>query len=291
MNILENETKYILRKYGIVANKRLGQNFLINQEVIVRIIEESNVTKDDLVIEIGPGLGTLTESLLNNAGKVVCVELDNKMINILKDRFHEFDNFEIINDDILRIDLKQIIDNNKEYRNVKVVANLPYYITTPIIMKLLENKLNINTITIMIQKEVAERIVALPGGKDYGVLTLSVKYYADSKIIANAFANDFIPVPNVDSAVVLLNVYNEKKYNVKDEKVLFGIIKGGFSQRRKLFVNAIESNLRSYNITKEEFVQILNNYGIDELQRAETLSLEQFIDIANDVNYIKKLRE
>ncbi len=288
---LENETREVLRKYGIVANKRLGQNFLINEGVVSTIISKSNLTKEDLVIEIGPGLGSLTKYLLDVAGKVVCIELDNKMVNILKDRFLDYNNLEIINDDILKVNLNEIIGNNKQYKHVRVVANLPYYITTPIIMKLLENKYNIDTITIMIQKEVADRIVAEPGGKDYGVLTLSVKYYANSQIITDVPNTDFIPVPSVDSAVVLLELYKEKRYDVKDEKVLFGIIKGGFSQRRKLFSNAIESYLKFYNIQKEEFVQILNKHCIDELRRAETLSLEQFIDIANDVNYIKICRE
>lgn len=288
---LEDETREVLRTYGIVANKRLGQNFLINQEVISTIIEQSKVTKEDLIIEIGPGLGSLTKSLLEVAGKVICIELDPKMIYILQDRFSSYDNLEIIDNDILKVNLNEIIGNNRQYKNVRVVANLPYYITTPIIMKLLESKYEIDTITIMIQKEVAERIVAEPGGKDYGVLTLSVKYYADSRIIVNVPNTDFIPVPNVDSAVVLLELYKEKKYDVKNEKVLFGIIKGGFSQRRKLFSNAIESNLKFYNVTKEEFVQILNNHQIDELRRAETLSLEQFIDIANDVNYMRICRE
>lgn len=288
---LDSETREVLRKYGIVANKRLGQNFLVSEEVISTIISKSNLSKEDLVIEIGPGLGNLTKYLLEACGKVVCIELDTKMIGILKERFYGYNNLEIINADILKVNLNEIIGNNREYKRVKIVANLPYYITTPIIMKLLENKYDIDTITIMIQKEVAQRIVAQPGGKDYGVLTLSVKYYADSQIIADVPNTNFIPVPSVDSAVVLLDLYKEKKYEVEDEKILFSIIKGGFSQRRKLFFNAVESYLKFYQVTKEEFVQILNKYHIDELRRAETLSLEQFIGIANDISYIKKSRE
>ena len=289
MNRLEDETRGILRNYGIVANKRLGQNFLINQEVIDCIINQSNVTKEDLVIEIGPGLGTLTKSLLEVSGKVICIELDPKMIYILNERFSQYSNLEIIQQDILKVNLNEIIGNNRQYKSVKVVANLPYYITTPIIMKLLENNYEIDTITIMIQKEVAQRIVASPGGKDYGVLTLSVGYYADAKIIANVGNEDFIPIPSVDSAVVLLDVYKEKKYDVKDEKMLFGIIKAGFSQRRKVFVNAVESSLKYYGITKEEFLKILNYRHIDDLQRAETLSLEQFIEITNDIVNINNM--
>lgn len=289
MNRLEDETRNILRTYGIVANKKLGQNFLINQEVIDCIINESNVTKDDLIIEIGPGLGTLTKSLLEAAGKVVCIELDPKMIYILNERFAQYDNLEIIHQDILKVNINEIIGNNRMYKNVRVIANLPYYITTPIIMKLLESNYEIDTITIMIQKEVAERIVASPGGKDYGVLTLSVGYYSNSRIIANVENEDFIPIPSVDSAVVLLEVYKEKKYDVKDEKMLFGIIKAGFSQRRKVFVNAVESSLKYYQITKQQFLTILNNRHIDDLQRAETLSLEQFIQITNDIVDIKNI--
>ena len=281
---LEKETREILRTYGIVANKRLGQNFLISEDVISTIISESNLSKEDLVIEIGPGLGTLTKYLLDNAGKVICIELDPKMIYILNERFSNRENLEIIHDDILKVNLNEIIGNNRQYKNVRVVANLPYYITTPIIMKLLENQYQIDTITIMIQKEVAERIVASPGGKDYGVLTLSVGYYASSRIIANAQNTDFIPAPSVDSAVVLLEVYKDKKYDVKNEKMLFGLIKGGFSQRRKVFLNSVESYLNFYGIEKEDFIEVLSKHNIDSLRRAETISLEEFISITNDIN-------
>ena len=281
---LEKETREILRTYGIVANKKLGQNFLISEDVISTIISESNLSKEDLVIEIGPGLGTLTKYLLDNAGKVICIELDPKMIYILNERFSNRENLEIIHDDILKVNLNEIIGNNRQYRNVRVVANLPYYITTPIIMKLLENQYQIDTITIMIQKEVAERIVASPGGKDYGVLTLSVGYYASSRIIANAQNTDFIPAPSVDSAVVLLEVYKDKKYDVKNEKMLFGLIKGGFSQRRKVFLNSVESYLNFYGIEKQDFVEVLSKHNIDSLRRAETIRLEEFISITNDIN-------
>lgn len=281
---LEKETREILRTYGIVANKKLGQNFLISEDVISTIISESNLSKEDLVIEIGPGLGTLTKYLLDNAGKVICIELDPKMIYILNERFSKRDNLEIIHDDILKVNLNEIIGNNRQYKNVRVVANLPYYITTPIIMKLLENQYQIDTITIMIQKEVAERIVASPGGKDYGVLTLSVGYYASSRIIANAQNTDFIPAPSVDSAVVLLEVYKDKKYDVKNEKMLFGLIKGGFSQRRKVFLNSVESYLNFYGIEKQDFIEVLSKHNIDSLRRAETISLEEFISITNDIN-------
>ena len=288
---LENETKDILRKYGIVADKRLGQNFLIDENVVNEIVEKSNVSKDDLIIEIGPGLGTLTKYLANAAGKVVCIELDRRMISILQDRFLDTDNVEILNEDILKVDLNEVIFKNASFKNVKVIANLPYYITTPIIMKLLEENLPIKSITIMIQKEVADRITALPGGKDYGVLTLSVKYYAKATTILQVPAESFLPAPSVSSTVIRLDLYEESPYKVKDPKVLFSIIKGGFAQRRKLFVNALESTLKFYKVSKEEFIEILNKYGIDELRRAETLSLEEFINISNDINYLRICRE
>ena len=193
------DTKYILKKYNIKANKKLGQNFLINDEIIEKIISASQINKEDLVIEIGPGLGTLTLKLLENAGKVIAIELDTNMIKILKDRFNLYDNFILLNEDVLKVDLKELISkySNKE-RKVKVVANLPYYITTPIIMKLLEDKINIDSITVMVQKEVADRITAIPGDKLSGAITYSVNYYAEANNIAFVDKNSFMPVPEVD---------------------------------------------------------------------------------------------
>ena len=203
------ETKFIMKKYGITANKNLGQNFLINDETINKIVKSANIEKEDLVIEIGPGLGTLTKELLENAGKVIAIELDDKMIQILQDRFCLYKNFEIIHEDILKVNLKELIQKNKQglnIKNVKIVANLPYYITTPIIMKLLEDKLEISTITVMVQKEVADRITAIPGEKYAGAITYSVYYYANPIQLTFVPKENFIPSPEVDSAVIQLQI-------------------------------------------------------------------------------------
>ena len=201
---LEQETKYILNKYNAHANKGYGQNFLIDQNVVDGILEKAEVNKEDLIIEIGPGLGNLTSPLLENAGKVICIELDPKMVSILKDRFSLYENFELINEDVLKVDLNKLIEENSKFKTAKVVANLPYYITTPIIMKLLEDKLNLESITVMVQKEVAERLADKPGGKEVGAITYSINYYTNPEIIIDVPRDCFIPAPNVDSAVIKL---------------------------------------------------------------------------------------
>ncbi len=289
VNLLE-ETKYIMRKYGVVADKKFGQNFLINSDVIDGIIKGANLSKDDLVIEIGPGLGTLTKYLSENAGKVICIELDKRMINVLEDRFKDEENVEVIYGDILKIDLQKLIDDNKKYKNVKVVANLPYYITTPIIMRLLEEKIDIKSITIMVQKEVADRIVADPNNKDYGVLTISIAYYAKANLVLDVPSTDFLPEPKVNSAVVTLNLNTQLQEKVLDDKTFFSIVKGGFAQRRKIFLNSIDNILIQYGINKEEFKNILKEYGIDEMVRAENISIDNYINISNEVYNLKKDR-
>ena len=207
MNNVYDETKFLMKKYNITANKSLGQNFLVDDESIERIVEASDLTTDDLVIEIGPGLGTLTQKLLEKAKKVIAIELDKKMIKVLQDRFLLYTNLEIINEDVLKVDLKEVIEKNG-FKTAKVVANLPYYITTPIIMQLLEKKLPIETITVMIQKEVAERLTAIPGDKNSGAITYSVYYYSNPKVILNVENYKFIPAPEVDSQVIkLVKVY------------------------------------------------------------------------------------
>lgn len=290
MNIYD-ETRFILKKYGIHANKNLGQNFLINENAIDKIIESANINKEDLIIEIGPGLGTLTSRLLEKAGKVICVELDTRMIQILEDRFKLYDHFELIHDDILKVDLNEVIKNNvesdtpvipKKLKHVKIVANLPYYITTPIIMKLLEEKLTIDSITVMIQKEVADRLIALPGQKNTGAITYSVYYYAESEKIMDVENNSFIPEPNVTSTVIKLNVRKNPPVNVRDEKLMFKIIKQAFMQRRKTLVNAL-SNLKLYS-SKEEIVEMLKKLNIDEKIRGEAISLEQYANITNCIS-------
>lgn len=280
-NILE-ETKFIMDKYKIRANKSLGQNFLIDDNVVQNIVEGSNVNKEDLIIEIGPGLGTLTEFLLESAQKVICIELDKRMINILNDRFKLYDNFEIINQDVLKVDLKQLIKKEKEnskIRNVKVVANLPYYITTPIIMKLLEEQLDLESITVMVQKEVGDRLIAIPGEKETGAITYTVYYYAESEKILEVPNNSFIPEPEVTSEVIKLNIRKNSPVEVTDKTLMFKVIKNAFMQRRKTLINSL-TNTKIFD-NKEQGAKVLEKLGLNENVRAEKLSLQEFADIAN----------
>lgn len=275
-NILQ-ETKYIMNKYHIKANKSLGQNFLINQEVVEAIVESSQISKEDLVIEIGPGLGTLTKYLLEKARKVICIELDKKMIKILEDRFSLYENFTLINQDVLKVDLQELIEKekqNKEIKNVKIVANLPYYITTPIIMKLLEEQLDLESITVMIQKEVADRLIAIPGEKETGAITYSVYYYAQAQGILEVPNSSFIPEPEVTSKVIKLTIRKEPPIEVKSKEVMFRIIKCAFMQRRKTLLNALVNTNVFKN--KEQGVQILSALGIEINSRAEKLTLEDY---------------
>ena len=282
MESLLQETKMIMKKNNIKANKSLGQNFLINEEVVNGIVDSSNISKDDLIIEIGPGLGTLTKYLLEKAGKVICVELDKRMIEILKDRFFLYDNLEIINQDILKVNLKEIIKNEKEngkIKTAKIVANLPYYITTPIVMKLLEEKLDLESITVMVQKEVANRLIACPGDKETGAITYAVYYYAEAEGIMEVPKNSFIPAPEITSKVIKLKLRKEPQVKVRNEKLMFEIIKSAFMQRRKTLLNAL-TNTKVF-INKEEGTQILEKLGLDINIRPEKLSLENFADITN----------
>jgi len=281
MENLETKTKYIMKKYGITANKSLGQNFLINEEVVNNIVSSSNICKDDLVIEIGPGLGTLTEELLQNAGKVIAIELDERMIKILKERFIAYNNFEIINEDVLKVDLQNLIIAEKQtnnLKNAKIVANLPYYITTPIIMKLLEEKLDINSITVMIQKEVAERLIAVPVEKLSGAITYCVYYYADSESIMIVENNSFIPEPDVQSEVIKLNIREKPVIDVKDEKVFFKLIKVSFMQRRKTLINSLVNGGIFKN--KDEAKVVFEELGFDLNIRGENLSIQDFANLA-----------
>lgn len=273
MNLRE-ETIAILNKYGLRANKKLGQNFLINEEIITSIVEKAEITQNDVVIEIGPGLGSLTKELINNAKKVIAIELDANMIDILKSRFGIYDNFEVIYADVLKVDLQELI---KDYDSVKVVANLPYYITTPIIMKLLEDKLKIKSITVMVQKEVGERICSSYKDKEYGAITVSVQYYSEPKIIIDVPKDNFIPAPEVDSCVIKLEMLEEPRVKVNDEKLFFRTVKGAFSQRRKTINNSLTCTGKS----KDEIKIILDKLNIDEKLRAENLSIEQYADIVN----------
>ena len=280
-NILE-ETRFIMKKYNIRANKSLGQNFLINENVVETIVGSSEIEKEDLVIEIGPGLGTLTKYLLEKAGKVICIELDKKMVRILEDRFKLYNNFELLYQDVLKVDLKNLIKNEKEknnFKNVKIVANLPYYITTPIIMKLLEEKLDLESITVMIQKEVADRLIATPGDKETGAITYSVYYYATSQAILEVPNDSFIPEPEVTSKVIKLNIRKNPPVKVKSKEVMFRIIKSAFMQRRKTLLNALVNTKVFLN--KEEGIKILKEIGLAEDIRAEKLTIEDFAKITN----------
>lgn len=270
---LSQETKYLMNKYNITANKSYGQNFLIDENIVSGIVEKAEVSKKDLVIEIGPGLGTLTSFLLERAGKVICIELDTHMLKILNDRFSLYNNFELINDDVLKVNLKELISNNSEFENVKVVANLPYYITTPIIMKLLEEKLNLTSITVMVQKEVAERLTEAPGSKNTGSITYSINYYTNPKTVLEVPRESFIPSPKVDSSVIKLDVLKEPKINVINEETFFKVVKCAFMQKRKTLINSLSNSGIS---NKETLENILNELGLDSRVRAEQLTLEQF---------------
>ncbi len=272
MNLFQ-ETKFLMNKYNITANKNYGQNFLIDENVVSGIVQNAEVSKKDLVIEIGPGLGTLTSYLLESAGKVICIELDTHMLKILNDRFSLYTNFELINDDVLKVDLKELISKNSEFENVKVVANLPYYITTPIIMKLLEDKLNLTSITVMVQKEVAERLTEAPGSKNTGSITYSINYYTNPKTVIDVPKESFIPSPKVDSSVIKLDILSEPKIKVLDEELFFKVIKCAFMQKRKTLINSLSNSGIG---SKENLEKILTELELDLRVRAEQLTLEQF---------------
>ncbi len=276
MSVLK-ETRFIMNKYHISANKNLGQNFLIDDETVLGIVNVANISKDDLVIEIGPGLGTLTKELLERAGQVTCIELDKRMIEILQDRFSMYNNFELINNDVLKVDLKEIIKKSN-LANTKIVANLPYYITTPIIMKLLEERLEIQTITVMIQKEVADRLITKPGTGDTGAITYAINYYSEPKRVLEVPNTAFIPEPKVNSSVIQLQILKEPKVKVEDEAKLFDLIKTAFMQKRKTLVNGL-ANSNKYG-TKEQIEQALTNLNIDLKIRPEKLALEQFAELS-----------
>ena len=283
MNDILKDTKFIMGKYNIRANKSLGQNFLIDENVVEKIIDGSDVNNNDLIIEIGPGLGTLTKFLLEKANKVISIELDKKMIKILEDRFSLYDNFQLLHGDILKVDLSSLIRKEKENSNikqVKIVANLPYYITTPIIMKLLEEELDLNSITVMVQKEVADRLISNPGEKDAGAITYSVYYYATSESILEVPKNSFIPEPEVTSKVIKLILRKTPPVSVKNKEVMFRIIKSSFMQRRKTLLNAL-TNTKVF-LNKEEGIRILNKLNLPYDIRAEKLTLQDFANLTDE---------
>lgn len=278
---MPSKTKEIIHKYGFKFSKSLGQNFLIDGNIIENICTGADITELDGVIEIGPGIGTLTQQLSLYAKKVVAIELDKSLLPILSETLEGIDNVEIIQDDVLRVDLRKLIEDEFSGLNVKVVANLPYYITTPIIMKLLETKLDIKSISVMIQKEVAMRMIASPGGKDYGALSVAVQYYSNPTIITTVPSTVFIPRPNVDSAVIKLDVYDKPKVEVKDEKLMFKVVKSAFGQRRKTIVNALSGGYLDMN--KDDIRVVLEKADIDPKKRGEVLSIEDFARISDTI--------
>ena len=281
MSVLE-ETKFLMKKYKIKANKSLGQNFLIDDTVIEDIVNGADIKKDDLVIEIGPGLGSMTALLGEKAKKVICVELDKKMIKILNDRFIAYNNIELINEDVLKLDLNKLIKQEKEQneiKEVKIVANVPYYITTPIIMKLLEENLDIQSITVMIQKEVADRLIEVPSGKNTGAITYTVYYYCECEKIREVENTCFIPMPEVTSEVINLKLRKEPAVEIENKKVFFNIIKSAFMQRRKTLLNSLLNS--GVFLSKEEGLEVLKKLGLKEDIRAEKLTIEDFARLSN----------
>ncbi len=280
MENVYKDTMQLLKKYHIHANKKLGQNFLIEDTVVEKTVEAADITKEDLVIEIGPGLGTLTKELLEKAKKVIAIELDEKMIPILQERFFLYQNLELVHQDILTVPLKEYIEKEENIREVKIVANLPYYITTPIIMKLLEDRLPVKTITVMVQKEVAKRLTAQTGDKLCGAITYAIEYYCETKEVIEVPRQSFMPVPEVDSEVIQLILRDKPKVQVKDEKFLFSLIKASFMQRRKTLLNGIGN---SGLIEKNKLKEIMKELNLPETTRGESLTLEQFAEIAERV--------
>jgi 16S rRNA (adenine1518-N6/adenine1519-N6)-dimethyltransferase len=273
-------TKEILNKYGMSAKKKFGQNFLIDSNVLEGIVEAAGVTADDCVLEIGPGIGSLTQYLAEAAGRVVAVEIDKSLLKVLDDTLSEYNNVTVINEDILKVDIEEIANKYNGGRPMKVVANLPYYITTPIIMKLFESNAPLESITVMVQKEVADRMVEGPGSKDYGSLSLAIAYYANAIDVMTVPPSSFIPQPGVGSAVVKLEKYDSPKVSVRDSKYMFEIIRTSFNQRRKTISNSLSNN-PSLGVSRQEVQDALVSMGIDERARGEILSLEQFAELSD----------
>lgn len=273
------------KKHGFRLSKSLGQNFLTDKNIIDKIIEKSNIGETDLVIEIGPGIGVLTAAAAEAAGKVIAIEIDRNLLPILKETLSEYNNIEIIHSDVLKTDLKEILEQNREIigqktGGIKILGNLPYYITTPIIMKILEDKVPADSITIMLQKEVADRIKSAPGSRAYGALSVAVQYYCTVTHVANAPKEIFMPQPKVDSTVIRLDIRKEKPVRLNSEEAFFAVVKAGFGQRRKTLLNALTG---VYGLTKDEVAAVMAAADINPLRRAETLSLQEFAALANTI--------
>ncbi|GMQ61277.1 16S rRNA (adenine(1518)-N(6)/adenine(1519)-N(6))-dimethyltransferase RsmA [Vallitalea maricola] len=276
------KTIEIIKKYDFAFQKKFGQNFLIDSHVLNKIITSSNINKEDVVIEIGPGIGSLTQQLAENAKQVIAVEIDKKLIPILEDTLSDYNNITIINEDILKVDIVKLVEEKNDNKPIKVVANLPYYITTPIIMGLFESNVPVDSITVMVQKEVADRMKAKPGTKDYGALSLAVGYYSEPYIVANVPPNCFMPRPKIGSAVIKLTKHKQPPVDVVDAKLLFKIIRASFNQRRKTLINGLYNNLDGM-FDKDQLKQAIENIGLKLNVRGETLSLEEFSNLANEL--------
>lgn len=279
-------TKAVLNKYPFVFQKKFGQNFLIDPRILDKIIEAADITKDDCVLEIGPGIGSVTQQLIEHAGKVISIEIDKQLIPILEEQFGECENFRLVHNDVLKVDLAKLIKEESPGKKIKVVANLPYYITTPIIMGLLEHNLPIESITVMVQKEVADRLASGPGSKQYGAITVAMNYYCTTELVTDVPHNCFMPRPNVESAVIKLVLHDKPPVQVNSQVQLLRIIKAAFSQRRKTLLNTLMSN-GGFNFPKDKFKEILDNSGIGATTRGETLSLEEFARLSDYIDEYK----
>ena len=279
-------TMDLVKRHGFKFTKSLGQNFLIDDNIVDKIVAGAGIGPSDKIIEVGPGIGTLTREMASRAGALMAVEIDKNLIPILADTLGDFENVKIVNEDIIKADIRGLIDENLSGGPVKLVANLPYYITTPIIMRLLEEDINVTDIVVMVQKEVAERMNAQPGGKDFGALSVAVQFYCDTEIVAKVPRHLFVPQPNVDSIVIALRVRPERKYRVDNEDLFFKVAKAAFGQRRKTLLNSIAS---MGNLTKDMVKEALEEAGIDPKRRGETLSLDEFANLSNVIG--NKLKE
>lgn len=277
---IPQNTITILKKYNFHFQKKLGQNFLVDTNILEKIVDAAEITKDDCVLEVGPGIGTMTQYLAERAGKVITVEIDKNLIPILQETLKAYNNITILNEDILKVDINQIVEEKNQGKPIKVVANLPYYITTPIIMHLFETHVPLESITVMVQKEVADRMQVGPGTKDYGALSLAVQYYAKPEIITNVAPTCFIPRPNVGSAVIRLTRYKEAPVSVKNEAFMFTLIRASFNQRRKTLANGI-ANAQNLSFTREQVTEALEEMGLSKNVRGETLTLMQFAQLSD----------
>lgn len=275
---IPQNTIAVLQKYNFVFQKKFGQNFLIDSHVLDKIVDAARITDEDCVLEIGPGIGTMTQYLAESAREVVAVEIDRALIPILQDTLSGYDNVTVLNEDIMKVDVGRIVRERNQGNPIKVVANLPYYITTPIVMSLLENHVPLRSITVMVQREVADRMQVGPGTKDYGALSLAVQYYTKPEIVAHVPANCFMPRPNVDSAVIRLTRYQEPPVEVQDEKYLFALIRASFNQRRKTLANGLANGM---GIPREQVTAALEQMGLTATTRGEALTLEQFARLSN----------